>query len=223
MLELYKYLPVGDVEIILINDASTDEEIDSGVAWWQKTVAKHKIRYHKNSENGGFGFSMNEGAKLAKGDILVFLSNDVIISGDIFSEIEEKIKQDDKVLIGNEVIWYPAGWNEFDVDGKKLVIPWANGWLLACTKEVWDAIGGFDLRYGYADFEDVDISLTAQFLGYNLIALNSKFAKHIGAASFGYTEERMEHTKHNREVFIQKWQAKLPEVHDRLAKKPEQS
>lgn len=216
LLELYKFAP-DDIEIILVDDASTDENIQSGVAWWQKTVAKHKIRYHLNPENLGFGGAMNEGAKLAKGETLILLSNDVVMSGDIITEIAMKISANPNAFLGGEIIWFDSGWNTLTVDDKKVIIPYCNGWLLACTKEVWDAIGGFDLRYGKYDYEDIDISLTAQSLGYNLIALNSNLAKHIGGATiYALNPDRQTQTFKNKELFKEKWQDKLKDLHTRL-------
>ena len=75
---LYKYAP-DNCEIVLVNDASTEEDCEAGVSWWQKSegLARHKIRYRKNEKNLGFGGSHNAGARISKGDILIFLSNDV--------------------------------------------------------------------------------------------------------------------------------------------------
>lgn len=219
MFELYKFAP-DNCEIILVDDASTEDMIDSGVAWWQKKIFPdmsdgRKIRYHKNVQNLGFGGSMNAGAKLAKGDILVFLSNDVVMSGDIISEI--KVKVDNTVFLGGEIIAFDSGWNTLDVEGNKIIIPYCNGWLLACTVEVWNAIGGFDLRYGKYDYEDIDISLTALSLGYNLVALNSSFAKHIGGATiYALNPDRMKQTLVNKELFKIKWQDKAKDLLDRL-------
>ena len=210
MMELYKHLP-DYCEICLLNNAST-EDCDSGVAWWQKTVAKHTIRYRKVEKNLGFGGVMNEGAKIAKGDILVFLSNDVVISGDFVVDLVTKIEDDNKAFVGGRIVDWRAGWNEFG----NVIVPYCEGWLLACTREAWDEIGGFDPRYGEADYEDIDISMTAQSLGYNLIALNSQFTKHIGAQTIGYTSDRMEKTKHNREIFEAKWLKQLGELHNNL-------
>ena len=121
-----------------------------------------------------------------------------------------------KVLIGGEIIDWKAGWNEFNINGREIVIPWLGGWMLACTDVIWQSLGGFDPRYGISDFEDVDISTTALDLGYKLIPLNCKHLQHLVAKSFGYNEIRLERTKHNREVYIQKWQDKLTELQSRL-------
>jgi GT2 family glycosyltransferase len=220
MLELYKYLPDGN-EIILVNDASTEDDVSSGSAWWQKHSARHVVRYHENETNLGFIGSMNNGAEIAlrhNADVIVLLSNDVVISGDVFTEVCNVIEQyHGKVLIGNEKINYAAGWNEVpDENGNTVIVPWLNGWFLACSADAWKAMGGFDPRYGVSDFEDVDISLTAISLGYNLVALNSTKLKHLVAQSFGYNEKRLERTKHNKELFIQKWQPQLSNLHDKL-------
>lgn len=215
LFELYKHLP-DNCEICLINNGS-EEDCDAAVGWWQQKVFKDRpieqtMRYRKLEQNKGFGGGMNEGVKIAKGDVFIFLSNDVQVSGNFVDEILELLKKNDKVLIGGEVILWKAGWNEFVMDGKPVVIPWANGWLLACTREVWENIGGFDETYGTSDYEDMDVSAKALLLGYNLVALNSKFVKHLVAQTLGYTPERRKHTEENREKFRSKWQDNLRQI-----------
>jgi GT2 family glycosyltransferase len=218
-MQLYQHLPHEDVEIILIDDFSTDAEIAGGIAWWQKQVANRTIRYKKTTENLGFGGAMNLGAKIAiknGNELLIFLSNDVEVYGNFLTEINQKLSLNDKVLIGGELVNYNAGWNEFDIDGKHIMLPWLNGWFLACTDVIWQSLGGFDPIYGLSDYDDVDLSTTAIDLGYNLVALNSDKLHHLGAQSFGYTPERMKHTEHNKEVYTQKWKHKLVELHQKI-------
>lgn len=215
LMELYKYVPKEETEIILVNDAST-EDVAGSVAWWQKHLNYHKIRYRVNEENLGFGGSMNRGAEIAEGEILVFLSNDVIVSGDFIREIVVVLYEEPDALIGGEVVYWAAGWNEFEYEGNKMIIPWANGWLIACRKEIWEKLGGFDSRYGKTDYEDVDLSMKAMELGYNIIALQSRFVRHLVAQTAPYNEKRMENTRKNREIFIEKWQDKFQSIHERL-------
>lgn len=210
LMEIYKYAP-DYCEIVLVDDASTDEDCARGIAWWQKaTFIRHKVRYYRNKENLGFGGSHNNGAKLAKGNILVLLSNDVIISGDVFTDIEILIGSDNKMLVGGRIVDWKAGWNEFDVDGKHIVIPYAEGWLLACTKDAWKELGGFDSLYGKYDYEDIDLSANALSLGYNIVGLNSNKVKHLsGRTIMSLNVDRMKITEHNRDKFIAKWADKL--------------
>ena len=145
--EFWQYIPRENLEILVINDASPgDRDYEGNIAWWQKQVDNpHKIRYHANKENLGFGETMNLGAKHAEGDLLVFFSNDVIISGDFITQITQKFEKDDRMLLGGEMIDYPAGWNEFEIsDGRNVYITYCNGWLVVQHKDAWEESGGFD-------------------------------------------------------------------------------
>ena len=211
IMEIHKFLP-ENVEVILINDASTDTDCERGVAFWQKADTRQEIRYAKNKENLGFGGSMNKGAKMAKGDILVFLSNDVVITNNFMPEITNRIAENEDILIGGRIIYWDAGWNQLESKGKKFVTPYAEGWLLACTRKVWDNLGGFDLLYGKYAFEDIDLSTTAILLGYKLVGLNSIHLNHLGAQTAKYTDERMQITIDNKEKYIKKWQDRFDEL-----------
>jgi GT2 family glycosyltransferase len=211
LMEMHKYAP-DDCEIVLINDASTDLDCEGGVAFWQNGATRQPIRYHKNKKNLGFGGSMNKGAELAKGDILIFLSNDVISSDDWISHVANKLKENSNILLGGRIVYWPGGWNEFEHNGKKFTVPYCEGWLLACTREVWDNLGGFDPLYGKYAVEDIDLSTTAISLGYDLVGLNHPHIQHIGGATAKYDEHRMEYTKKNKEKYIEKWRDRFEEI-----------
>lgn len=206
LMELYTKVS-GITEIVLVNDASTDPEIDGGVAFWQKHVQKsYNIRYIKSDENKGFGSSMNLGASKAIGDILILLSNDVEIFNDFVFEITELLYENQKYFIGGEILWQDTGWNV--IDGK--VMSYANGWLLACMKETWQDIGGFDLKFGKFDGEDLDVSITAVSKGYILKGLSKSRLHHLGGATiWKLYPNRQEYTKKNIEYLRQKWTGKV--------------
>ena len=211
LFDLYQHVRKEDVEIILVDDASTDIEIDGGVAWWQKTLqGGHTIRYIKHDVNGGFGKSMNDGCKMAKGDVVVLLSNDVRVSGDFVAPVVSTLQSNPKAFIGNEFLNRPTGWNEFVVKGKKGFVPYVNGWFIACTKDAWNEIGGFDLYLRQMDYEDVDISATAVSMGYNLVGINLPFLRHLGGQTvYPLYPNRQEYTIKNRQLFISKWGDRL--------------
>lgn len=205
MMELYTYIETP-CEIILVNDASTEEGIDGGVAWWQKfSGTQHKVRYLKSEENHGFGWAMNAGAEKATGDVLILLSNDVLVFSDFVTEVVTLLEENPKHFIGGEILIHDTGWNVIN----NTIIPYANGWLLACTKEAWEDIGGFDLRYSPFDYEDVSISAMAVYKGYILKELKSKF-KHLGGATvYKYHPDRQKYTEENRKKFVEFWKDKL--------------
>jgi GT2 family glycosyltransferase len=202
-MDIHKFLS-EDVEVILVNDASTETDCDGGVAFWQQADTRQKVRYIKNKKNLGFGGSMNRGAKVADGEILVFLSNDVVITNNFAGQIERIIENEENVLIGGRIVYWvywDSGWNKFN----NTIFPYCEGWLLACTKEVWDNLGGFDPRYRPYDYEDVDLSTTAISKGYKLVGLDSPHLNHIGGATAKYNEKRLAITHRNKELFAEKW------------------
>lgn len=199
--ELYQFVP-DNIEVILFDNNSTELICKSGVAWWQTDMStRFSIKYMRSDKNLSFGHAMNIGAKSAKSDILILLSNDVKITGDFISPIIERLSKDFRQFIGNEVYSHDTGWNTFSGN----IFPYAAGYMLACTKNTWKDIGGFDLRYKKYDMEDVDISTQAIFSGYNLHALNSPYLTHLVAQTIGYNPEREKITKKNQKKFEEKW------------------
>jgi GT2 family glycosyltransferase len=210
LIELYQKIP-DKLSIVLVDDASTDPEIPNAVSWWQGNGLKHEIFYYRNPENLGFIGSMNNGAKIAiqKGaELLVFLSNDVEVRKDFVPEMLNHLQTNPRILMGGRIIDFDSGWNGITYKGKKVVVSYLEGWLLACTPDVWNEIGGFDPDFLSSDFEDVQASTMAQYLKIPLIPLNPTSFNHLIAQSYGYTPERRERTERNRKLWIEKWQGK---------------
>jgi GT2 family glycosyltransferase len=209
LMDLYKFAPEY-CEIILVDDASPEVECGNGITWWQQN-ARHKVRYYKNPENVGFGQSNNNGAKLAKSKYLILLSNDVVIYDNFITDIVDLIGIDDKMLVAGRIVDWAGGWNEFDIDGRHYVIPYAEGWLIGCTKVAWKGLGGFDPIYGKFDYEDVGLTMQALSLGYNIVNLNSSKVKHLGSQTISKLNiDRQSITENNREKFLLKWKEKIP-------------
>lgn len=216
MLEIHQNIhhPNTNIEILMVNNGSDPKKIEEGhFYYWQKMVNWFSVRYLSWEENVGFGGAMNRGASKANGDRLCFLSDDVKIRGDFLVHIDNILDEDPTALIGGEVVWWPGGWNEFEIKGKKIVVPYANGWLLACSKKSWIESGGFDPRYYPYDYEDMDLSTRWHEMGYNIIALNSPLVQHIGGATIsGIDSDRAKKTEQHRQLYIAKWYDRLETI-----------
>jgi len=223
LLELNRFIPLGH-EVVLVNDAS-EEDVTQQVAFWQ-SKANYDVSYYINPENLGFGKSMNVGAKVAlqhKADVLVFLSNDVEVGKDFVNQLIAIFTSDNKLLVGAELMDWDTGWNKI----QGTIIPYLNGWFLSCTAESWKELGGFDDRYAPFDYEDVDLSLTALTLGYELVQLYDSLIpqrmgeqtplRHMGGRTAMYNEERGDITRRNRQRFIEKWQPRMKEINVTVA------
>jgi GT2 family glycosyltransferase len=209
MVEIHQHIhhPNKDIEILLVNNGSDPSKIEKGqIYYWQKMVNWFTVRYIEWETNVGFGGGMNRGASKAEGDYIILLSDDVRIGGDFITPIKEILDQEPNTLVGGEVIWWPGGWNEFEVHRKKVVVPYANGWLLATSKPAWKESGGFDPIYDKFDYEDMDLSTRWHEMNYPIKSLNSPVVSHIGGATINQTNpDREQHTQLNRLKYIEKW------------------
>jgi GT2 family glycosyltransferase len=207
LMELHRFAP--ECEVIVINDASPDTDVIGGVGWWQTVTPK--VRYHMNKQNYGFGKSCNIGARMATGDILAFLSNDVIIRRPFVELMVEEINQHPENLFGSRLLYWDTGWNVFDFGRGKQIIPYLEGFFLACKREVWAKIGGFDPQY-FLDYEDIDLSQMAFHRGIALTELKFKSFEHISGATISQAvSDRQKITLESREKFFEKWKRILNE------------
>ena len=110
-----KYLPkcldslinqtLDDIEIILVNDGSTDNS--GNIAKEYKAKYNDKFIYLEK-ENGGLSDARNFGIPYAKGEYIAFLDSDDYIEEDAYEKMYEKVKKEDADYIECDFIWeYP--------------------------------------------------------------------------------------------------------------------
>ncbi|MEO6076238.1 MAG: glycosyltransferase family 2 protein [Dokdonella sp.] len=92
---------IGDVELILVDNASTDGEP-------QKAIAAHagdtRLHYLGNADNIGFGPACNRGAKIAHGDVLVFVNPDCLVEVDSIARLRSSLARSADVgIVGADV------------------------------------------------------------------------------------------------------------------------
>lgn len=187
-------------EIIVVNDGSTDDEVTTGLSWWKKNI-EYPVKVLNLEENQGFTGAVNRGVAVSSGDVVIILSNDVRVYADIATLVLEKLIENEQRIVGAELLSHDTGWNTFN----GVIYPYIYGYLMACTREAWDEVGGMDEIYAPSDFEDVDFSTTALSLGMDLSVIAPQSVHHSGGGSYGYTEERRARTVRNQEKFKKKW------------------
>ena len=204
LIELNQWCKNDIYQVVLIDDAS--EEQFGHLNFWKEVLP---WVFYRNEKNMGFGFSMNKGAEIATGDVFVFLSNDVLVRSNFIGEIKQIINKDRQVLIGHRLVDFAGGWNEVYVRGHNMIIPYLEGYFLACHKDVWKTLGGFDDIYSPYCYEDIDLSVTAWKSNIKLETLTHQNLRHLVARTAPYDEERQKITERNRVRFIEKWIDKL--------------
>lgn len=206
-----------EVEVIIINNASTDntQQVLSKLYW-------SGLRVIHNEENKGFGPANNQGAGIARGNVLIFLSNDVIVRGEFIKRITRELYTSPDILGGAQLFSHNTGWNTFttlarwdlytqqgkgyaDLVKEQETIPYLAGWCLFCTKPTWQKLGGFDERYLICDYEDIDLSYTAIRKGIELREIKLPLEHISGQSAEKLEGGRLAITLANQVRFKEKW------------------
>ena len=192
--------------VLVVDNASTDEDVKSGLEWWQDRMGGgFPVKVTYNSENYGFLKSANIGLQEMcmndENDLVILISNDVLVYSKFISQIQLALVENPKSLVGGVLYSHDTGWNTF----KGVTYPYIEGWLLATTVKNWKELNYFDEEFCPCDFEDIDLSTKALKLGYQLVPLNNVGLVHKGAQTISYGAERLVNTLMNKTKFETKW------------------
>lgn len=192
--ELSLYLP-ETIEVVIVLNGCSDETKDKIAPYLSKNMKLFHLK-----ENKGFSGGHNVGAKIASGNNLYFLSNDVIIESDFVTPIENKL--DNKTIIAGRIINWSAGWNE--IFG--YVFPYPEGWFVAMNRNIYNLLDGWDERFYPSDCEDLDMGIKACTHEIHLVQYPyAHHLHHIGGMTQN-SPTRMDMTKINHAKLVEKWQ-----------------
>ncbi len=107
-----------NLEIIITDNNSTDgtrEEIESRISGWEEKRNKNII-YIKNSENTGFGRPHNQAMRIAKGDFILLLNSDAILTENYVEEALELFKDSKVGSVQGKLLRYDFDKNELCKD-----------------------------------------------------------------------------------------------------------
>jgi GT2 family glycosyltransferase len=181
----------GDIEIIVHDDASTDNSL--------KVLARYAdVRVLKSTENVGFCKSNNRMVAEARGEFILLLNNDAALEPGALSALLEKAQ----ALDAPAILTLPQrDWDtDLLVDRGCLLDPFMNpvpnlrknrtevamviGACLWMPRSLWNRIGGFpDWIESIA--EDMFICCAARQLGYAVFCLPTSSYRHMQGKSFG--------------------------------------
>ena len=109
-LESLKNQTYKDIEVVIVNDGSTDNS-ESVILDFKKSNPSFNLVYKKN-ENAGPSTARNTGIDLATGDYICFLDSDDSYDVHLFEEIDKMISKD------TEIIYF--GYNDYSESGELL-------------------------------------------------------------------------------------------------------
>lgn len=183
--------PQSQHEIIVVDDGSDDNT--SLVVEALQSDNVHLI-YHKQ-ENSGVATARNQGARLARGEILIFNDDDIIVQPDIIEKHLETMQEFGNCLVNGHWEFEPelatalqqSPFGRFRLEVEQWVKTGIKQSILSdhCTepsgvtacnlgirrKQFWH-ISGFDEQFPFAGCEDQDFSLRAQAAGFRFVYNN---------------------------------------------------
>ncbi len=209
----------GADELILVDNASSDGSADLVKRQWPQ------LRLVENNHNTGFAAACNQGAKLAHGDILVFLNQDTQPLPSWLDGLLAPLEIDSKVglttskvlmmrqpelihMCGMDVHYSALNFGRGLVQAAETFMQPArvgsvSGASFAIRRSLWEELGGFD-EFLYMYSEEIDLCWRAGLAGFSSLftpessVLHDNWSDRPGYFSLYYS-------KRNRYILLYKY------------------
>jgi GT2 family glycosyltransferase len=213
-------------EVIVVDDGSTDETPDL-LAWIPGLVGV------RNDRNLGFIGSCNRGAAAARGQLLVFLNNDTVVTPgwlralrDTFQGIPDaglagaKLTfPDGRLQEAGGVIWRDgSAWNygrSDDPDRPRYnyarEVDYCSGACIMVPADLFRSLNGFDPFYAPAYYEDVDLAFKIREAGFRVVYQPLARIIHLEGLTSGTSTESgvKSYQRTNESKFRGRWGCRL--------------
>ena len=198
-IEAIRLCTTGEYEIVLVDNGS-DPPIKKPYAGFVN------VELIRNDDNKGFPVAVNQGVEAAKGDNIILLNNDVIVTP---GWAEQLCAWFDEFGIVTPVTNYCAGMQRVSIQtyentaelnkeaafyanenaGRVEEVNWVIGFCMAFKKSLWDSVGPFDESLWPCSGEEIDFCLKARHAGHRIAIVHSVYVHHFGSKTFIAMEE----------------------------------
>jgi GT2 family glycosyltransferase/glycosyltransferase involved in cell wall biosynthesis len=213
-------------ETIVVDDASNDETP-------ARLAEIGGIVVLRNRENLGFIGTCNAGAQRARGEYIVFLNNDTAVQPGWLEALLDTFAQHADCGLAGAKLVYPdgrlqeaggivfndgSGWNYGRGDDPAdpaynylREADYCSGAAIMLRRELFERLGGFDLRYRPAYYEDTDLAFQVRAAGLRVYYQPRAVVVHFEGATSG-TDTAVGIKRHqviNQESFRTRWREAL--------------
>ncbi len=215
-----------DIEVIVIDDCSPTPAADA-----LKVVSG--VSFIRNETNLGFLKNCNKAAAMAKGEFVVILNNDLILTGDwlqqmtsVFDQFENTgmvgaklIYPDGKLQEAGGIVWRDgSAWNvgRGDDPDKPAYnylreVDYCSGACLMLKRDFWNELGGFDEAFAPAYYEDTDLAFRVRQKSRRVIYQPHAVVVHFEGQSSGTDTSKgvKQYQVVNQKTFFERWRTVL--------------
>jgi GT2 family glycosyltransferase len=185
------------LEVLVVDNASPD-----GTAAYLASIADPRLRLFLQRRNLGYPAANNVALREARGEIVVFLNNDVVVPPGLVGRLVRAASAPGVGLAcattnycGNEARIEPGYVDSAEAPrfaaararacaGASFDIRVAALYCAAARREVIEAVGPLDESFGIGMFEDDDYSERVRAAGWRVVCAEDAYVHHFGQGSF---------------------------------------
>jgi GT2 family glycosyltransferase/glycosyltransferase involved in cell wall biosynthesis len=218
------HLPKTTMEVIVVDDASTDETVFAAL------VLSGGVRLLRNGRNLGFLDSAAAGIAAARGRVMFLLNNDCEVQEGWLDYLVETLARDPSIGIVGSKLLFPNGllqeaggiiWRQAtgmnygrgeDAQNPRYCFmrdaDYVSGAALMIKRSVFDAVGGFSEEFKPGYYEDTDLCFKVRSIGHRIVVQpRSKVIHHEGVSSGTDVNGRgmKRYQRINQGKFLVKW------------------
>jgi len=227
-------------EVIVVDNASPDGT-PALLEEFRQRPGPARFEVVRNAENLGFGRACNQGIAASRGRYVVLLNNDAVVTpgwldklvalslhdwptvgmtGPVSNAATPEQTVEATYADAQQMLAFAAA-HAARFAGQARARDRLSGFCLLVRREVLDAVGAFDERFGLGFFEDDDLSLRARKAGYRLMVAHDVFVHHDGSRTIRAlgldAEGRL---RDNLARFVDKWGGDTPDGYRNAAFAP---
>jgi O-antigen biosynthesis protein len=236
---LYQEAQLTPLSIYIIDNASPAEERipNSKLFEYQKekdlTGGVIELRSRRLQQEVGFPEANNEGARMGRSPLIMFLNDDVELHAGAIEKVVSHFEEANIGIVGIKLIFPPdsssphrpagkvqhvgiainikgepihplVGWSPDHPKTKKTQDVYAvTGACLTIRRQLFQRLHGFDLLYGAGTYEDVDLCLRVRQSGSRILIDTNSTGYHYAGA----TQEK-KRVNYPLQMNMMRWQAK---------------